>query len=39
MMMASAALRKRLGKKAKFVGIEQDKAKFACDIDFHIIER
>jgi len=36
-MMASAALHKRLGRKAKFVKIEQDNAKFACDIDFHLL--
>lgn len=38
MMMASAALHKRLGKKAKFVSIEQDLDKRVCDIDFHVIE-
>ncbi len=37
MMMASAALHKRLGQKAKFVSIEQDTAKFVCDIDFHVM--
>lgn len=38
MMMASAALHKRLGKKAKFVGIEQDMDKRLCDIDFKLME-
>jgi hypothetical protein len=37
MMMASAALHKRLGKKAKFVSIEQDIDKRICDIDFHMM--
>lgn len=37
MMIAEAALHKRLGKKAKFVGITQDKEKQICDIDFHLI--
>ena len=37
MMMASAALHKRLGKKAKFVGIKQDDDKRICDIDFHLV--
>jgi SHS2 domain-containing protein len=36
MMMASAALHKRLGKKARFVSIEQDMDKRICDIDFHL---
>jgi hypothetical protein len=35
--MASAALHKRLGKKAKFVSIEQDTDKRICDIDFHMM--
>jgi hypothetical protein len=39
MMMASAALHKRLGKKAKFVGITQQDENRVCDIDFHLIER
>jgi hypothetical protein len=39
MMMASAALHKRLGKKAKFVKIDQDTENRICDIDFHLIER
>jgi hypothetical protein len=38
MMMASAALHKRLGKKGKFVSIEQDMDKRICDIDFHLVE-
>lgn len=37
MMIAEAALHRRLGKKAKFVGIKQDKEKRICDIDFHLI--
>jgi len=37
MMIAEAALHKRLGKKAHFVGITQDDAKKICDIDFHMI--
>jgi hypothetical protein len=36
MMMASAALHKRLGKKAKFLSIEQDMDKRLCDIDFRL---
>jgi len=36
MMMAAAALRKRLGKKARFMGIQQDLEKRTCDIDFHL---
>ncbi|MBN1666766.1 MAG: hypothetical protein JW862_06745 [Anaerolineales bacterium] len=36
MMIAEAALHKRLGKKAHFVGITQDDDKRLCDIDFHI---
>jgi hypothetical protein len=39
MMMASAALHKRLGKKAKFVKLDQDYENQICDIDFHMIER
>jgi hypothetical protein len=38
MMMASAALHKRLGVKAKFVSVEQDFDKRLCDIDFHLME-
>lgn len=38
MMMASAALHKRLGKKAKFVSIEQEDDKRLCDIDFHLMD-
>lgn len=38
MMMASAALRKRLGRRAQFVSIEQDDAKRICDIDFHLYD-
>jgi hypothetical protein len=37
MMMASAALHKRLGKKAKFVSLDQDKDNRVCDIDFHMM--
>lgn len=36
MMIAEAALHKRLGKKAHFVGITHDEAKKVCDIDFHL---
>ncbi len=38
MMMASAALHKRLGIKAKFVSIEVQKDKRICDVDFHLME-
>ncbi len=38
MMMASAALHKRLGRKAKFVGIDQEEDKRLCDIDFHLMD-
>ena len=38
MMMASAALHKRLGRKARFVGLEQDMDKRLCDIDFHMLD-
>jgi hypothetical protein len=38
MMMASAALHKRLGRKAKFVAIRQEDAGHICDIDFHLLE-
>lgn len=34
MMMASSALRKRLGTKSKFAGIEQDTDKHICNIAF-----
>lgn len=36
MMIAEAALHKRLGKKAHFHGITQDDEKRICDIDFRI---
>jgi hypothetical protein len=38
MMMAEAALHKRLGRKPKFVGITQDREKHICDIDFHMLD-
>ena len=38
MMISEAALRKRLGKRAKFVGITRDDSKKLCDIDFHLTE-
>lgn len=38
MMIAEAAMRKRLGKRAKFMGITQDTEKHICDIDLHMIE-
>lgn len=38
MMIAEAALTKRLGKHAKFIGITQDIEKRACDIDLHMID-
>lgn len=38
MMIAEAALHKRLGKRARFVGITQDKDKHICDIDFHMVD-
>ena len=38
MMIASAALHKRLGRKARFVGITQDMDKRICDIDFHLLD-
>jgi hypothetical protein len=37
MMMASAALRTRLGKKAKFLGFKQDVEKRICQIDFRML--
>ncbi|MBN1179074.1 MAG: hypothetical protein JXD18_07680 [Anaerolineae bacterium] len=37
MMMASAALRKRLGQKAKFVSISQDMGNRVCDIEFRML--
>jgi hypothetical protein len=36
MMIAEAALHKRLGKKAHFSGITQDEDKRCCDIDFRL---
>ncbi len=36
MMIAEAALHKRLGKKAHLVGITHDDEKRTCDIDFHL---
>ena len=38
MMMASAALHKRLGVKAKFVEIKQDMETRMCDIDYELLE-
>ena len=38
MMMASAALHKRLGRKAKFISIEQETDKRLCDIDFKLLD-
>lgn len=38
MMMATAALRKRLGRRAKFVGITQEPESRVCDIDFVMLE-
>jgi hypothetical protein len=38
MMITEAALHKRLGKKAHFVGIKQDDSKKLCDIDFHMLD-
>lgn len=38
MMMASAALHKRLGTKAKFVRINQENDKRLCDIDFQLLD-
>jgi hypothetical protein len=38
MMMASAALHKRLGVKARFVEIEQDFDNRICDVDFELLE-
>lgn len=38
MMMASAALNKRMGTKARFVDIEQDMENRICDIDFKLLE-
>ncbi len=38
MMIAEAALHKRLGKRAKFVGLTQDKDKRICDLDFHLMD-
>ncbi|MFP4344282.1 MAG: hypothetical protein ACLFU8_06300 [Anaerolineales bacterium] len=38
MMMASAALHKRLGRKAKMVKIDQDLENRICDVDFHMLD-
>jgi hypothetical protein len=38
MMIARAALDKRLGKKAHFVKITQDDGKKLCDIDLHLLD-
>lgn len=38
MIIAEAALRKRLGRKAKFVGITLDKATRTVDVDFHMFD-
>ena len=38
MMMASAALHKRLGKRAKFVSLDQDYENRICDINFRMID-
>jgi hypothetical protein len=38
MMLAEAALRKRLGRKAKFVGIKLDKTAKTVDIDFPLFD-
>ncbi|MGC9400484.1 MAG: hypothetical protein ACP5HM_15295 [Anaerolineae bacterium] len=38
MMMASSALRKRLGRRAKFIAIEQDSDKHICDIHFRLLD-
>ncbi len=38
MMIAEAALRKRLGRKAKFVGITFDRDKRMMDVDFHMYD-
>lgn len=38
MMIAEAALRKRLGRKAKFMGIHFDHEKRMMDIDFHMYD-
>lgn len=37
MMMASAALHKRLHRKSRFVKIDMDLEKRVCDIDFHLL--
>ncbi|MBN1260243.1 MAG: hypothetical protein JXB35_06140 [Anaerolineae bacterium] len=37
MMMASAALHKRLGRKAKLVKVEQDIENRTCDVDFKLL--
>lgn len=38
MMIAEAALHKRLGMKAHFVGLKQDDATRTCELDFHITQ-
>ncbi|MBN1484193.1 MAG: hypothetical protein JXA37_05680 [Chloroflexia bacterium] len=38
MMMASTALRKRLRKKAKFMGITQDQENHICNIEFRLLD-
>lgn len=38
MMIASAALRKRLGRKAKFVGLALDEKTRTIDVDFHMFD-
>jgi hypothetical protein len=38
MMMSSAALHVRLGRKAKLVGVERDTDKRLCDIDFKMLD-
>lgn len=38
MMMATAALGKRLGKRARFISIEQDEGKHTCDVDFEMLD-
>ena len=37
MMIAEAALHKRLGRKARYLKITQDKEKRICDIDLELI--
>lgn len=38
MTIAAAALRKRLGRKARFTGIQQDFDKQTCEINFYLLE-